>query len=173
MKKTIMLNSSNIITIRKELDSTITKYWHIIRAENLLNKNQKANYNLKELYNQITQMAQKRIKIKALLMYLNMGITTFDYEAFKATNNYNIFAACEAKEAITQLKMIPTLSPTAKSKQTKSAAYKKETFTSAKIASLIKTLQLEANKHDAAMEEFNNNTSISTDDPSFETLLTA
>ena len=37
---------------------------------------------------------------------------------------------------------------------------KKETFTSAKIASLKKTLQLEANKHDAAMEKFNKETDI-------------
>lgn len=171
MKKTIMLNSANIITMRKNLDTTITKYWHIIRAENLLNKGQTPNYDLKELYNQITQMAQKRIKTKALLMYLNAGITTFNYEEFKKTNNYNIFAACEAKEAIAQLKMIPTISPTAKSKQTKSAIYKKEIFTSAKIASLIKNLQLEANKYDAAMETFNNSTSIAINDPSFEILL--
>ena len=37
---------------------------------------------------------------------------------------------------------------------------KSETFTSAKIASLIKNLQLKANKFDAAMEKFNDKTTI-------------
>lgn len=115
---------------------------------------------LKALYNFITQLQEKRIKIKGMLMYLNAGFTTFDYEAFKKTNNYNIFAACEAKEAIAQLSLIPTLNPIEKAKKGKANMSKKESFTSAKIASLKKTLQLEANKHDAAMEKFNNNTNI-------------
>ncbi|WP_173431831.1 hypothetical protein [Sharpea azabuensis] len=177
-KKTIKFKSADIINIRKNLDTEITKGWHTIRHENIMTtKEIKANLgsgkDLKTLYNSIRQMQQKRIKIKALLMYLNLGITTFDYEAFKATNNYAIFAATEAKEAITQLKMIPTINPTAKSKQTKSANGKKEIFTSAKIASLIKELQLEANKYDAAMENFNNNTEIEIADSDFITDITS
>jgi hypothetical protein len=89
-----------------------------------------------------------------------MGIITFDKEAFKKTNNYNIFAACELKEMICQLKMIPTLDPKTKSQKGLKAIGKEEIFTSAKIAALIKDLQLKANKYDAAMEEFNNNTEI-------------
>ena len=42
---------------------------------------------------------------------------------------------------------------------------KTESFTSAKIASLIKENQLKANKFDAMLKEFNDNTSITcTDD---------
>lgn len=161
----IKLNSSNIINIRKKLDNEISKSWKTIRQENVMsNKEIKAGLgsgkNLKALYNYITQMQEKRIKIKGILMYLNMGYTTFDYDTFKSTNNYSIFAACEAKEAIAQLKMIPTINPTEKAKKGKNALSKKETFTSAKIASLLKDLQLEANKHDAAMEKFNNDTDI-------------
>lgn len=171
-KKTIKFKSADIINIRKSLDENITKGWHIIRHENIMTtKEIKAGMgsgkDLKALYNSIRQMQQKRIKIKALLMYLNLGITKFDYEAFKKTNNYSIFMATEAKEAITQLKMIPTINPTAKSKQTKAAAGKKESFTTAKIASLIKDIQLEANKFDAAMEKFNNETEITIKDDDF------
>ena len=165
-KKTIKLKSADIINIRKELDAEIIKAWKTIRSENIMStKEIKANCgsgkDLKALYNMITQMQQKRILIKGLLMYLNMGYNEFNYEEFKKTNNYSIFAACEAKEAIAQLKMIPTLDPTAKAKQSKKIANKKETFTSAKIASLLKNLQLEANKHDTALETFNNGTEIS------------
>ena len=37
-KKSMKLNSANIISIRKNLDVTINKYWKIIRAENLMSK---------------------------------------------------------------------------------------------------------------------------------------
>lgn len=163
--KSIKLNSKKIIEIRKTLDTEITKCWKIIRLENVMSKKAinaglGSGSDLKALYNHITQMQQNRIKIKGMLMCLNTGQTTFNFEEFKKTNNYSIFAACEAKEAIAQLKMIPTLNPKEKAKKGKSNLTKKETFTSAKIASLLKDLQLEANKHDAALENFNNNTDI-------------
>ena len=172
-KKTIKFKSADIINIRKSLDSEITKAWHTIRQENIMSTQERkaglgSGKDLKALYNSILQLTQKRIKIKGILMYLNAGKTEFDFEEFKGTNNYAIFAACEAKEAIAQLKMIPTLDPTAKAKKSKSTLGKKETFTSAKIASLIKSAQLETNKFDAALEQFNNNTEITITDPSFE-----
>lgn len=179
-KKSIKLNSGKIIDIRKNLDLKINKYWRIIRAENVMSKKaKKANVgsglDLKALYNEITQMANRRILIKGMLMYLNMGITTFDIDEFKKTNNYNIFAACEAKEAIAQLKMIPTINPKEKSKKGLAGTGKIESFSSAKIAQLLKNHQLDANKYDAAMEEFNNTTSIDASNSSseFEYLLTA
>lgn len=180
MKKSITLNANNIINIRKTLDTEIIKYWKTIRNENVMStKEIKAGMgsgkDLKALYNHINQLAQKRIMIKGMLMYLNMGITTFDYEAFKKTNNYSIFAACEAKEAMAQLKLIPTINPTEKAKKGKKNLSKKESMSSAFIASKIHDHQLEANKHDAAMEKFNKSTSIDTANTSseFEIYLTA
>ena len=41
---------------------------------------------------------------------------------------------------------------------------KEEVFTSAKIATLVKDLQLKANKFDTNMENFNNSTEITIDD---------
>lgn len=158
------LNSSNIINIRKNLCEKITKYWRTIRNENVMsNKAIKAGlgsgYDLKSLYNEITQMANKRIVVKGMLMYLNMGMT-FNYDEFKKSNNYAIFAACEAKEAIAQLKMVPTINPVEKSEKGLKGTGKKETFSSAKIAQLIKDLQLKANKYDADLEKFNKTAEI-------------
>lgn len=163
--KSIKLNPENIIAIRKNLDATIIKYWKIIRAENVIAKKAVAaglgsSYDLAALYNEITQLAQKRIMIKGMLASLNMGGTKFDYDSFKKSNNYAIFAACEAKEAIAQLKMIPTLNPATKAKKGLKNMAKKETFTSAKIASLINKQQLIANKYDAALEKFNSKSTI-------------
>ena len=165
MNKSINFNSANIINIRKDLDTKINKYWKIIRTENVISKKaQKAGmgsgFDLKGLYNEITQMTEKRIIIKGMLNALNSGIKTFNYEEFKKTNNYAIFAAGEAKEAIAQLKMIPTINPSEKAKKGKKFMPKTETFTSAKIGSLLKEIQLKANKFDADLKNFNDNTSV-------------
>lgn len=162
--KSIKLNSGNIINMRKSIDEKKKKYWKYIKSENCLSiKEIKAGFrthDLKALYNEITQMSEKLVYIKGMLFYLNMGITTFDKEAFKKTNNYSIFMACEIKEAIAQLKMIPTLNEKTKASKGLKAIGKDEVFTSAKIAALIKDLQLKANKFDTAMEKFNNETEI-------------
>lgn len=165
MKKEIKLNAKNIISINKNLDIEITKNCHIIRNENIMsNKAIKAglgsNKDLKALFNHTQQLREKRIMIKGIKQYLNMGITTFDYEAFKKTNYYAIFAACEAKETIAQLKMIPTINPTIKAQKGKKNLGKTETFSSAKIAQLIHDQQLLANKYDSILEKFNDSTEI-------------
>ena len=176
--KSIKLNSGKIIAIRKDIDSKKKKYWGYIKNENLLSKKEIKNgfrtHDLKALYNEITQMANKLVYIKGMLFYLNMGITTFNAEDFKKTNNYAIFMACEMKEAIAQLKMIPTLDAKTKAQKGLKAIHKDEVFTSAKISALIKDLQLKANKYDTDMENFNNNTEIALDEttsPMFESYL--
>lgn len=168
MKTSTKLNSTTIINIRKNLCEKITKYWRTIRNENVMSTKAiksglGSGYDLKALYNEITQMAEKRILIKGILMYLNMGLK-FDLDEFKKSNNYSIFAACEAKEAIAQLKMVPTINPTEKARKGLKGTGKKESFSSAKIAQLIHDLQLKANKYDAAMEKFNTETEIELND---------
>lgn len=162
--KSIKLNSGNIINMRKNIDEKKKKYWKIIKTTNLLSnkeiKNGFRTHDLKSLYNEIMQMSEKLVYIKGMLFYLNMGITNFDKEEFKKTNNYNIFMACEMKEAIAQLNMIPTLNEKTKATKGLKNIGKSEVFSSAKIAALIKDLQLKANKYDAAMEKFNNETEI-------------
>ena len=164
MSKSIKLNSGNIINIRKSIDKKKKDYWKIIKTTNCLSKKEVAmnfrTHDIKALYNEITQLSEKLVYIKGMLFYLNMGITTFDKEAFKKTNNYSIFMACEMKEAIAQLKMVPTISEKLKAAKGLKAIHKDEVFTSAKIAALIKDLQLKANKFDAEMEKFNNDTEI-------------
>lgn len=163
--KTIKLNSGKIISIRKQLDKKITDYWHIIRVENVMSKKaiaagQGSGLDLKALYNTITQLQENRIKIKGMLVCLNSGEKSFDYDKFKKTNNYNIFAACEAKEAIAQLKMVHTIDPKVKSKKGLKKLGSVESLSSAKISQLIKDLQLTANMFDAKLADFNNNTEI-------------
>ena len=176
--KSIKLNSGNIINMRKSIDEKKKQYWKYITSQNCLSKKEiKAGYrthDLKALYNEIVQMSDKLVYIKGMLFYLNMGITTFNKEEFKKTNNYSIFMACELKEQIAKLKMIPTLNEKTKASKSLKNIGKEEVFTSAKIAALIKDLQLKANKFDAAMEKFNTDTEIEIPDSGdFSTLLAA
>ena len=163
--KSIKLNASKIISIKKKIDADITSSAHIIRDENVMSKKaiaakQGSGKDIKALYNYIQQLRQKRIMLKGMLQYLNMGVLTFNYEDFKKTNYYAIFAACEAKEDIALLKMVKTLDPKTKAQKGKKALASVECFSKEKISQLIHNQQLEANKFDAILEKFNIETSI-------------
>lgn len=173
MTKSIKLNAANILNMKKKIDSEITKFSHIIRDENLLSKKAKAagkysGYDLKALYNTIQQMREKRIMLKGMMQYLNMGTTTFNKDDFKKTNYYAIFSACEAKEDITLLKMIKTLDPQTKAQKGKKNIGCIETFSKEKIAQLIHDQQLEANKFDAMLAKFNTDATIEIDSTNAE-----
>lgn len=166
MKKTTM-NSKDIIIARKKLDETITKYWHIIKTENVMSNKAVqmgvgSGFDLKELYNQITQMSETRIKLKLMLNAINNGTFKFDYEEEKKKHYYTIFAASEEKEKIAHWKDIikKTIDPKEKARKGMKGTGKREIFSSAKITSLINTIQLNVNKLDAKIEEYNNKTSI-------------
>lgn len=169
MTKSIKLNAANTLSIKKKIDNDITKFSHIIRDENVMSKKAKAagqgsGLDLKALYNTIQQLRAKRIMLKGMIQYLNMGTTTFNYEDFKKTNYYAIFSACEAKEDITLLKMIKTLNPQLKAQKGKKNIGSVETFSKEKIAQLIHDQQLEANKFDAMLEKFNTDATIEISD---------
>ena len=169
-KKTTKMNSKDIIIVRKKLDETITKYWHIIKTENVMStKAVKAGvgsgYDLKELYNKITQMAETRIKLKLMLNSINNGISSFDYETEKTKHYYTIFAACEYKEQMAHWKEIikKTIDPKEKARKGVKGTGKREIFTSAKITQLMNDIQLNINKFDAKIESYNNETTIEFD----------
>ena len=169
MTKSIKLNAANILSMKKKIDKTITDDSHIIRDENVMSKKAKAagqgsGYDLKALYNTIQQLRNKRIMLKGMIQYLNMGTTTFNHDDFKKTNYYAIFSACEAKEDITLLKMIKTLNPQFKAQKGKKNIGSTETFSKEKIAQLIHDQQLEANKFDAMLSKFNTDATIEIDD---------
>ena len=165
MNKSIKLNASKILSIKKKIDTEITSSAHIIRDENVMSKKAKSagqgsGKDIKALYNYIQQLREKRIMLKGMIQYLNMGDTTFDYEEFKKTNYFAIFAACEAKEDIALLKMIKTLDPKTKAQKDKKALASIEAFSKEKISQLIHDQQLKANKYDTMLEKFNNESSI-------------
>ena len=179
--KSMKLNSKDIIAQRDNLCKTKTKYWRIIKAENVMTKKAKAagmgsGFDLKALHNQILQMSDKLIKIKLMLNAINNGVTTFNFEEAKKTHYYTIYLACEKKEQLAQWEEIlnkHTINPSTKAKAGIKGTGKIETFTSAKIASIKKNLQLEINKLDADIAKFNDTTTLEiTDDNDIKELMT-
>lgn len=178
--KSKTLNSKDIIIARDNASKTITKYWHIIRSENVLPKKQVAagkysGYDLKELYNQILQYTETRVMAKGMLNSINMGIKTFNKEDFKKTHYYTIYMACEKKEQLAQLKMIlpKCINPAVKAAAGSKGTGKREIFSSAKISSMINKTQLEINELQAKIDSFNEKATIDTVDTAIELAIAA
>lgn len=149
------ITSKYIITRRKELSNEITKYWNIIKNENVIPTGAKRNFDLKALILDIQAKAEERILSKLYLQCINMGYKKFS--ELPITNNYlDIFTLSEKQEQLFHLSKIKTLDPKLKRAKGKKNLDKTEELTSAYISSLKAKLQLEINALNKKIEDFNN-----------------
>lgn len=170
-KKSINLTSKDIIATRDNICKTKTRYWHIIKSENVMsikakNAGQGSGCDLNVLHNKILQMSENLIKIKLMLNAINNGTKTFNYDDAKKTHYYNIYLACELKEQLSHWEEIlkkATINPTAKAKAGAKGTGKTETFSSAKITSIKKKLQLKINEIDEKIAKFNDEATLEID----------
>lgn len=153
------ITSKYIITRRKELSNEITKYWNIIKNENVIPTGAKRNFDLKALILDIQAKAEERILLKLYLQCINMGYKKFS--ELPITNNYlDIFTLSEKQEQLFHLSKIKTLDPKLKRAKGKKNLDKTEELTSAYISSLKAKLQLEINALNKKIEDFNNGTEL-------------
>lgn len=149
------ITSKYIITRRKELSNEITKYWNIIKNENVIPTGAKRNFDLKALILDIQAKAEERILLKLYLQCINMSYKKFS--ELPITNNYlDIFTLSEKQEQLFHLSKIKTLDPKLKRAKGKKNLDKTEELTSAYISSLKAKLQLEINALNKKIEDFNN-----------------
>ncbi|QOR57121.1 hypothetical protein [uncultured phage cr4_1] len=154
------ITSKYIITRRKELSNEITKYWNIIKNENVIPTGAKRNFDLKALILDIQAKAEERILLKLYLQCINMGYKKFS--ELPITNNYlDIFTLSEKQEQLFHLSKIKTLDPKLKRAKGKKNLDKTEELTSAYISSLKAKLQLEINALNKKIEDFNNGAELS------------
>lgn len=154
------ITSKYIITRRKELSNEITKYWNIIKNENVIPTGAKRNFDLKALILDIQAKAEERILLKLYLQCINMGYKKFS--ELPITNNYlDIFTLSEKQEQLFHLSKIKTLDPKLKRAKGKKNLDKTEELTSAYISSLEAKLQLEINALNKKIEDFNNGAELS------------
>lgn len=158
------ITSKYIITRRKELSNEITKYWNIIKNENVIATTATRNYNLKELLVKIEEMAEERILLKLYLQCINMGYTKFS--ELPSTNNYlDIYTLSEKQEQLFHFSKINTINTKLKRSKGKKNLNIKEELTSDFITNKIKNLQLEVNKLEKSIEDFNNKAHIDIEEP--------
>ena len=154
------ITSKYIITRRKELSNEITKYWNIIKNENVIPTGAKRNFDLKALILDIQAKAEERILLKLYLQCINMGYKKFS--ELPITNNYlDIFTLSEKQEQLFHLSKIKTLDPKLKRAKGKKNLDKTEELTSAYVSSLKAKLQLEINALNKKIEDFNNGAELS------------
>lgn len=160
------IKATNIIDARNKISQNITKYWSIIRKENIISKNIKSasgsGIDLNILYNNILEMSKNRIKIKLYIQAINMGYKSIS-ELKKNTNYVDIYTLNEKMEILVQLGKIDTIHPQHKARMGKNIKIK-ETFTAGKITNLKRKLEHEINVLLKNIEDFNNNAEIEIDD---------
>lgn len=153
------ITSKYIINRRKELSNDITKYWNIIKNENVIPKDGKRNYDLKALLTKIEEMADERILLKLYLQCINMGYKKFS--ELPETNNYlAIYTLSEKTEQMFHLSKIRTIDQKLKRSKGKKNLSTTEELTSAFINTKINKLQLEVNKLQKDIEDFNNSATL-------------
>ena len=139
---------------RDELSKDITKYWTIIKNENIISKETIRNYDLKVLLTKIQEMAEERILMKLYLQCINMGYKKFS--DLPAENNYyTIFSLSEKQEQLFHLGKIKTIDPKLKRAKGKKNLNISEELTSAYISNIKNKLQIEINKLNKDLEDFN------------------
>lgn len=144
---------------RDELSKDITKYWTIIKNENIISKGTIRNYDLKVLLTKIQEMAEERILMKLYLQCINMGYKKFS--DLPAENNYyTIFSLSEKQEQLFHLGKIKTIDPKIKRAKGKKNLNISEELTSAYISNIKNKLQIEINKLNKDLEDFNDKTEL-------------
>lgn len=142
-------------TRRDELSKEITKYWNIIKNENIISVEAKRNFDLKVLLTKIQEMSEERLLMKLYLQCINMGYKKFS--ELPAGNNYiTIFALSEKIEQLFHLNKIRTIDLKIKRAKGKKNLKFTEELTSAYLNTLKNKIQLEINKLNKDLEEFNN-----------------
>ena len=153
------ITSKYIIDRRKELSNNITKYWNIIKNENVIPKDGKRNYDLKALLTKIEEMADERILLKLYLQCINMGYKKFS-ELPESNNYLAIFTLSEKSEQLFHLSKIRTIDQKLKRSKGKKNLNTTEELTSSFINIRINKIQLEVNKLEKEIENFNNSATL-------------
>lgn len=148
----------------KEISNGITFYWNKIKEENVIPKEAKRNYDLKALLQKIETLSEERILLKLYMQCINMGYKKFT-ELSKDNNYLNIFTLCEKTEQLFHLSKIKTLDPKLKRSKGKKNLDKTEELTSAYIAGLKNKLQLEINKINKDITDFNEKAELNIEAP--------
>ena len=152
MKK--IKKANEIIEERNKLSVEISRYWGTIRIENVVNRNYTRNYDLKALYENIKNLANKRIEAKLEMLCINMGLKSYS-DLPEVCNQRDVFRLSELNEIFVQLGQIKTINPKLKAQKGKNNLNKTEALTSNWIAARKNEIELEITSLKNKLTEFN------------------
>lgn len=156
--------ANKLIEKRDKLSTDITKYWNIINVENVVNKNYKRHYELKELYNSIVEMCKERAMTKLKALCINMGIRNF--KDLPADNiQKDIFMLSELNEIKVRLSKVRTINPKLKISKGKKNLNKTEVLTSNWIKARIDELNLQIIEIKDKLNKFNESAELEEETP--------
>lgn len=153
------ITATTAITTRDNLSKEITKNWGIIRSENLIDKNDKRNYDMKAMLALIEKLSKERIKMKLYAQLINMGFTNAN-ELPENSLYPIIFELSEKNELFVQLGLVPTIDPKIKAKKGKKGISKTEELTFNFIKTKREKLQLEINDLKKKIADYNENAKL-------------
>ena len=146
----------------KELSNNITKYWNIIKTENVVSKESKRNYDLKAVYNEILNMSEERVLMKLYLQCINMGFKKFS-ELSPDSIYITIFKLSEYNERNFHLSKVRTLDPRLKRAKGKKNLKYTEELTVQFINAEKSKLQMQINELVKKLDDFNNDAELDTE----------
>lgn len=149
---------------RDSLSMEINKYWNIINVENVVSRNYKRHYDLKQTFELIKSLGEQRVMAKLKSLCLNLGFKKFS-ELPADCIQISIFRLSELQELKVRLGKIRTLSPKLKAAKGKKNLLKTEALTSDWIKARIKELDLQIIEIKQKIADFNEDTEFEEDAP--------
>lgn len=153
-----------LITKRDKLTDEISRYWRIIKTENVIKKGFKRNYDLKALLVTIRAMYDELLIVKLRIQCTNMGMKFKDLP--KDANIINIYKLSSLNEYYVKLGELiekHTINPVLKAKKGKHALTITEELTRSYLRGKQNECTLNLNELRKAIADFNDNTDLSDD----------
>lgn len=153
-----------LITKRDKLTDEISRYWRIIKTENVIKKGFKRNYDLKTLLVTIRAMYDELLIVKLRIQCANMGMKFKDLP--KDANIINIYKLSSLNEYYVKLGELiekHTINPVLKAKKGKRALTITEELTRSYLRGKQNECTLNLNELRKAITDFNDNTDLSDD----------
>lgn len=153
-----------LITKRDKLTDEISRYWRIIKTENVIKKGFKRNYDLKALLVTIRAMYDELLIVKLRIQCANMGMKFKDLP--KDANIINIYKLSSLNEYYVKLRELiekHTINPVLKAKKGKRALTITEELTRSYLRGKQNECTLNLNELRKAIADFNDNTDLSDD----------
>lgn len=146
MTKNNNFSASELIEEREIAIADIKKYWGIIASENILPKDAKPNFNVKEVYKKVSETELNLIKLKMAIQAINMGLSSMD-EMKKDNLYFQIYFLQQLKERKIKLEKLKT-NPQAGHNVALTKDFVKDELT--KVIKSIKTVEEEIKNHNLA-----------------------